>query len=102
MYEVYDGKGQYWMKGSFQDCKDYAELRIKKMETCAVLTIWKDTRCVAVVVDDGDGIHTEVVEPSHNGSVMKHHVCKRPKYLEYRIRRFKFLNWLKVQTELYV
>jgi len=67
MYELYDGSGQHRLTGSFQDCKNYAEIRIQKMETCAVLTIWESGRCIAVVLDDGNGVHTEVTEPSHNG-----------------------------------
>lgn len=67
MYELYNGMGFCLYRGSLKDCKEYGHQRIQKMETCAVLTIWKDTMCIAVVVDDGNGVHTEVIEPSHNG-----------------------------------
>ncbi len=67
MYELYDGSGQFILWGSFKDCQVGAEKRIQKMQPCSVLTIWKDTRCIAVVLDDGNGVHTEVIEPGHNG-----------------------------------
>lgn len=67
MYELYDGSGMCLYSGTFDFCKEYGEERIKKMGCCSVLTIWKDTTCIAVVLDDGNGVHTEVIEPSHNG-----------------------------------